>query len=114
MCRTGGRRCPSSSGKGTGGSEVNSRRSAGIESTGERQTRLSSEHSDAERKLFGTDTPEGAARFDRLSAERDSGYTGPLDSEGRRPDMSRPENQVMVAALDDMARRPAARMAAGN
>jgi hypothetical protein len=33
-------------------------------------------------RVLGTDTPEGAARFERLSKLRDSGYTGPVDQDG--------------------------------
>jgi hypothetical protein len=41
-------------------------------------------HSPQMAKLLGTDTPEGAARFDRMSALRDSGYTGPIDQDGNK------------------------------
>ncbi len=36
--------------------------------------------------LLGCDTPEGMARYMRLSALRDAGYRGPLDSRGCIPD----------------------------
>jgi hypothetical protein len=38
-------------------------------------------------KLLGTDTPEGRERFDRGSALRDSGYTGPIDQDGNATTM---------------------------
>lgn len=64
MCRStaeGGRRCPGSS-----------RASAG--QAGDMNPALA--------RVLGTGTPEGAARFQRLSALRDSGYTGPVDQDG--------------------------------
>lgn len=64
------------------------------------------------RALLGIDTPEGAARFDRMVRERESGYDGALDQGGHRPDTSLPGNQAAQAALDDMAARTAARTAA--
>lgn len=63
-------------------------------------------------KLLGTDTPEGAARYERLSALRDSGYTGPVDQDGsagsenwgpeRRRDGDFLRERREGAALDDM------------
>lgn len=57
-------------------------------------------------RLLGTDTPEGAARFERLSALRDSGYTGPVDPDGNalteaEARMS-PQQRREAAALGDM------------
>jgi hypothetical protein len=60
-------------------------------------------------RVLGTDTPEGAARFGRLSALRDSGYTGPVDQDGyamteagaRRS----PQERREAAALESMKAR---------
>ena len=70
MCRSakdGGRRC-SGSRAGSGNASV----SAGH----------IGDMSPGKARLLGVDTPEGAARFERLSALRDSGYTGPIDQDG--------------------------------
>ena len=57
-------------------------------------------------RVLGTDTPEGAARFQRLSALRDSGYAGPVDQDGyavSAEDAHRsPRQRGEAAALDDM------------
>jgi len=50
-------------------------------------------------RLLGTDTPEGAARFERMSALRDSGYTGPLDSNCNIPDPDSPAEQRSLGTL---------------
>lgn len=57
-------------------------------------------------RLLGTDTPEGAARFERLSALRDSGYAGPIDQDGNaiteaEAKMS-PHERREAAALESM------------
>lgn len=93
MCRAGGRRCPSSGGRGRGGS-----------------TPVSAGHigdmSPEKARLLGVDTPEGAARFERLSALRDSGYTGPIDQDGNAMSEAEthrsPQERRAAAALDDM------------
>jgi hypothetical protein len=59
-------------------------------------------HSPQMAKLLGTDTPEGAARFDRLAALRDSGYTGPVNQDGNRADMSDPQQAEAAGILDRM------------
>jgi hypothetical protein len=57
-------------------------------------------------QLLGTDTPEGAARFERLSALRDSGYAGPVDQDGNAITEAEarksPQERRESAALDDM------------
>jgi len=57
-------------------------------------------------RLLGTDTPEGAARFERLSALRDSGYTGPVDQDGYAISEAEarrsPQERREAAALEDM------------
>ena len=57
-------------------------------------------------RLLGTDTSEGAARFNRLSALRDSGYTGPVDQDGNAITEAEarksPQQRREAAALDDM------------
>lgn len=57
-------------------------------------------------RLLSTDTPEGAARFERLSALRDSGYTGPIDQDGNAISEAdahhSPQERREAAALDDM------------
>ena len=50
-------------------------------------------------KSLGCDTPDGMARFQRLSAYRDAGYRGPLDSDGRIPDPDDPANDESLSAL---------------
>lgn len=90
MCRSqsqGGRRCSGRSGGGQAASP-------------------SAEHSPQMARLLGTDTPEGAARFDRLSALRDSGYTGPVDQDGNATTMDakpvRRGDKVLPGMLDQM------------
>ncbi len=51
-------------------------------------------------RLLGTDTPEGAARFERLAALRDSGYSGPIDQDGNIP----AADHVAVPILEHMRR----------
>lgn len=91
MCRSaadGGRRCPG----------------------GSRQSGNSAGHagdmSPAMARLLGTDTPEGAARFERLSALRDSGYTGPVGQDGNaiteQEARKSPQERREAAALEDM------------
>lgn len=57
-------------------------------------------------RLLGTDTPEGAARFERLSSLRDSGYTGPVDQDGYKLTEAEarmsPQQRREAAALADM------------
>jgi hypothetical protein len=57
-------------------------------------------------KLLGTDTPEGAARFDRMSALRDSGYTGPIDQDGNATTMdakpAKRGDKALPGMLDQM------------
>lgn len=53
-------------------------------------------------RSLGTDTYEGAASFARLSAYRDAGYDGPLDSEGRIPDPDDPAEHESLHALAAM------------
>lgn len=93
MCRTGGRRCPSSGGRGRGGSAPVSAGHIG-------------DMSPEKARLLGVDTPEGAARFERLAALRDSGYTGPVDQDGyavSEADARRsPRERREAAALDAM------------
>ena len=88
MCRSsaeGGRRCP-------GGG----RKSAGHVG----------DMSPEKARLLGVDTPEGAARFERLSALRDSGYTGPVDQDGNAVSEAEarrsPQERREAAALTDM------------
>lgn len=79
MCRSkseGGRRCNSNGGRGGGAVPV----SAG----------QSGDMSPQKARLLGLDTPEGRTRFERLSALRDSGYTGPVDQDGYAASDSRP------------------------
>ena len=54
--------------------------------------------------LLGCDTPEGRAKFDRLSAYRAAGYTGPLDQDNRIPDPDDPANADAIGALARMRR----------
>ena len=97
MCRSssepgGPRRCPGSR-PGGGGSHVITAGSSGDMSPGMA-------------KLLGTDTPEGAARYERLSALRDSGYTGPVDQDGYKLTEAQarmsPQQRREAAALDGM------------
>ena len=57
-------------------------------------------------RLLGTDTPEGAARFDRGSTLRESGYTGPIDQDGNATTMdAKPVRQggtALPGMLDEM------------
>lgn len=58
--------------------------------------------SPAKAKLLGCDTPEGRARYDRVRAYREAGYTGPLDQDGRISDPDDPKERrtlEMLAAL---------------
>jgi len=93
MCRTGGRRCPSSGGRGRGGSAPVSAGHVG-------------DMSPEKARLLGVDTPEGAARFERMSALRDSGYTGPIDQDGNAVSGTEahrsPQERREAAALADM------------
>ena len=97
MCRSssepgGPRRCPGSRSQG-GGSHVVTAGSSG-------------DMSPQMARLLGTDTPEGAARFERLSALRDSGYTGPVDQDGNAvtwgPERRR-DGQFLREAREDRA-----------
>ena len=88
MCRSsaeGGRRCPGGGRKPAG---------------------HAGDMSPAMARLLGTDTPEGAARFERLSALRDSGYTGPVDQEGNAISEAgarkSPQERREATALEDM------------
>lgn len=54
-------------------------------------------------RALGTDTQEGAEKFARLSAYRDAGYTGPLDSDNRIPDPDDPANYESLHALAAMS-----------
>jgi hypothetical protein len=57
-------------------------------------------------RVLGTDTPEGAARFDRMAALRDSGYTGPIDQDGNATTMDakpvRQGDKALPGMLDQM------------
>jgi hypothetical protein len=59
----------------------------------------SAAHSPEKARLLGTDTPQGAARFDRLSRMRDAGWTGPLDPQERIPDPDNPANAWFVDTM---------------
>jgi len=59
----------------------------------------SASHSPEMAKLLGTDTPEGAARFDRLAHIRDAGWTGSLDGTNRIPDPDNPANGWFVRTM---------------
>ena len=90
MCRSqaaGGRRCNGRSGGGQAESP-------------------SAAHTPEMARLLGTDTPEGAARFDRSSALRDSGYTGPIDQDGNATTMDakpvRQGDKALPGMLDQM------------
>src|ERR1035438_3420367 len=90
MCRSqsqGGRRCSGRSGGGQAASP-------------------SAAHSPEMARLLGTDTPEGAARFDRGSTLRESGYTGPIDQDGNATTMdAKPVRQggtALPGMLDEM------------
>jgi hypothetical protein len=50
-------------------------------------------------RLLGCDTPEGLARYRRLSAWRDAGYTGPLDEHDNIPDPDDPVNAAHLRTL---------------
>lgn len=65
-----------------------------------RRTRPSSEHSDIERRMFGTDTPEGAAAFDRGTELREThGWSGSMDRTGRIPDPDNPANAWFIGTM---------------
>jgi hypothetical protein len=49
--------------------------------------------------LLGADTPEGHARYQRLAAYRDAGYTGPLDQDNTIPDPDDPANADALRTL---------------
>ncbi len=90
MCRSqaaGGRRCQGRSGGGQAESP-------------------SAAHSPEMARVLGTDTPEGAARFDRMAALRDSGYTGPIDQDGNATTMDakpvRQGDKALPGMLDQM------------
>ena len=78
MCRTGGRRCPSSGGRGKGGGS--SATSAG----GQR----------ASRRIDGKPETEADKRFFDL---RESGYRGPIDQDGNIPAANDPVHDIMAA-----------------
>ena len=52
----------------------------------------------AKARLLGLDSPEEQAKFERLRAYRDAGYTGPLDQDNRIPDPDDPANQEWLHA----------------
>jgi hypothetical protein len=54
-------------------------------------------------RLLGCDTPAGRAKYDRLRAYRDAGYTGPLDQDNRIPDPDDPANYEPLSALARMS-----------
>jgi hypothetical protein len=49
--------------------------------------------------LLGVDTPEGHARYQRLAAYREAGYTGPLDQDNTIPDPDDPANTDALRTL---------------
>jgi hypothetical protein len=58
-------------------------------------------------RLFGADTPEGAARWRRARDLRESGYTGPIDQDGYaqpepEPPASPPPSAAMTRMQDEM------------
>jgi hypothetical protein len=57
----------------------------------------------AKAELLGCDTPEGRAKYDRLRAYREAGYTGPLDQDNRIPDPDDPASHQMLSALARMS-----------
>ena len=98
MCRSkaeGGRRCPDGSSRSGHGSIPAPRR-------GDMSPQMA--------RLLGTDTPEGAARFERLSRLRDSGYTGPIDQDGnpvsepgvRKSPRERQQDDALAGMKDEM------------
>lgn len=48
---------------------------------------------------MGCDTPEGRARYDRLRAYREAGYTGPLNQDNEIPDPDDPAEYQALSAL---------------
>lgn len=117
MCRTGGRRCPSSGGRSkSGGSTARSaggqREAAALESMKAKMRKWRSwplplpspakPMNPQLAKALGCDTPEGLARYERGRALREAGYDGPLDSNNNIPDPDSPAEQKsldMLAAL---------------
>jgi hypothetical protein len=56
-------------------------------------------------KLLGCDTPEGRAKYERLRAYREAGYTGPLDEDNNIPDPDDPAERPGLEMLADMQER---------
>ena len=54
-------------------------------------------------KLLGCDTPEGRAKYERLSAYREAGYRGPLGPDNRIPDPDDPANYESLSALGGLS-----------